>query len=102
MGPEPTTFCMASGSWVRSRASQTARLSKLACFRLLCAPMEQLRVLLVVNLVRQFLEGFLDVLVLALLAQQVDDLLLVEPHWLAPPSLDRVAFDQLPALVFDP
>src|SRR5689334_8259691 len=42
--------------------------------------LEHLRVLLVVDLVGKLSEGFLNVLVLALLPKQIDDLLLVELH----------------------
>src|SRR5581483_4535972 len=42
--------------------------------------LQHLRVLFVVDLVRQFLQCFLDVFVFALLAQQIDDLLFVQLH----------------------
>jgi hypothetical protein len=47
--------------------------------------LEHLRVLLVVDLVGKLSEGFLNVLVLALLPKQIDDLLLVELHRRLPP-----------------
>jgi hypothetical protein len=46
--------------------------------------LEHLRVLFVVDLVRKLLKGFLDVLVFALFAKEVDDFLLVELHRLPP------------------